>query len=194
LICSGERRGKQFTYALLEERASNSQPLSRDEALAALTLRYFTGHGPATAHDFAWWSGLTVTDVRRGIESVKPRLDSETIGEQTYWWSALTAARTTAIPALLLPNYDEYIVGYTDRGAVQAAVSADKLDARNNVLFMNTVLMHGRIVGTWQRSVQKNAVALELKPFAALRKNQQRAIAQAVERYSAFLGLPVRWA
>jgi hypothetical protein len=57
LICSGPRQGKQFTYALLEERAPGVKTLGREEALAELTHRYFTGHGPATLRDFSWWSG-----------------------------------------------------------------------------------------------------------------------------------------
>jgi len=60
VICSGARRGKQFTYALLAERAQQARTLDRDEALAELTMRYFTSHGPATIQDFVWWSGLTV--------------------------------------------------------------------------------------------------------------------------------------
>jgi len=53
IICSGGRRGRQFTYALLEERVPHAQKLDRDEALAELTSRYFTSHGPATVQDYA---------------------------------------------------------------------------------------------------------------------------------------------
>src|SRR5690606_7455514 len=67
VVCSGPRRGKQQTYALLAERAPQTRRLARDEALAELTRRYFTSHGPATVKDFAWWSGLTVADVRAGL-------------------------------------------------------------------------------------------------------------------------------
>ena len=59
VICSGPRRGKQFTYALLDERVPATKPKARDEALAELAKRYFASHGPATVRDFAWWSGLT---------------------------------------------------------------------------------------------------------------------------------------
>src|SRR5262245_24524323 len=62
VICSGPLRGKQFTYALLDERVPKCRTLKRDEALAELTIRYFTSHGPALLRDFVWWSGLTITD------------------------------------------------------------------------------------------------------------------------------------
>src|SRR5438128_282472 len=64
VICNGPMRRKQFTYALIEERAPNTLTLTREEALAELASRFFTSHGPATAQDFAWWSGLTVADAR----------------------------------------------------------------------------------------------------------------------------------
>ena len=70
LICSGPRRGKQFTYALLEERVPPAPALTPEEALAELTRRYFTGHGPATLQDFSRWSGLTVADARQGVDLV----------------------------------------------------------------------------------------------------------------------------
>src|SRR5205823_6387041 len=92
LICSGPRRGKQFTYALLDERAPNARDLQRpglakDEALAELTRRYFTSHGPATIKDFAWWSGLTVSEVKAGLEMSKPHLTQEVVDGRTYWFS-----------------------------------------------------------------------------------------------------------
>ncbi len=71
IVCSGARRGKQFTYALLDERAPQAKTLARDEALAELAKRYFTSHGPATLKDYVWWSGLTVADAKAGIEMVK---------------------------------------------------------------------------------------------------------------------------
>ncbi len=73
VICSGPRRGKQFTYALLDERAPRAIRLTRDEALAELTTRFFRSHGPATIRDFVWWSGLTTADSKRGLDVVRAR-------------------------------------------------------------------------------------------------------------------------
>src|SRR5947207_3024980 len=84
IICSGARRGKQFTYALLVERAPQARTLARDEALAELTRRYFTSHGPATLQDFVWWSGLAAIDAKAGIEMVKPQLVHEVVDGQAY--------------------------------------------------------------------------------------------------------------
>ena len=83
VICSGPRRGKQFTYALLSERAPSPRRLERDEALAELSRRFFSSHGPATIRDFVWWSGLTTADAKRGLEIIKAR--SESADGITYW-------------------------------------------------------------------------------------------------------------
>src|SRR5690242_980084 len=75
VICSGPRRGKQFTYALFDERVPAQKPRSHDRALAELAERYFRSHGPARLHDFAWWSGLKVSDARAGVEMLESRLE-----------------------------------------------------------------------------------------------------------------------
>ena len=71
LVCSGAKRGKQITFALLDERVPAQPALDRDAALAELARRYFTTRGPATLRDFVWWSGLTVADARAGTERAR---------------------------------------------------------------------------------------------------------------------------
>ncbi len=117
VICSGPRAGKQFTYALLEERVAPAAPLAREDALAELTRRYFISHGPAQLADFVWWSGLRAGDARAGIELAGSRLARETIGGATYWFAAAGAARPPSRAAHLLPIYDEYLIAYKDRSA-----------------------------------------------------------------------------
>ena len=84
VVCSGALQGKQHTYALLEERVPPAPVLERDEAVAELVGRYFASHGPATLNDFAWWSGLTVGDARRGLAAHGARnvivIDGEVLG------------------------------------------------------------------------------------------------------------------
>ena len=132
VICSGGRKGKQFTYALLEERVPQVKPLKRDEALAELVRRYFTTRGPATLQDFTWWSGLTMADAKKGIEMVKSQFVSEVLDGQTYWFAdSRSPVREKSPTAHLLPNYDEYFIGFKDRSAIgkmvnrQAGIKAD---------------------------------------------------------------------
>src|SRR5713101_5545905 len=135
IVCSGARRGKQFTYALLDERAPRARSLDRDEALVEFARRYFTSHGPATLQDFVWWSGLTAADARVALELVKSQLMHEVVDGQTYWFSTSTPpAKDLSQAAYLLPNYDEYTVGYTDRSAIFDALHTNKLDPRGGLL------------------------------------------------------------
>ena len=124
LIASGPRHGKQFTYALLEERAPKARTLERVEAVAELTRRYFRSHGPAQVQDFAWWSGLTMADARTGIALAGASLAQRIIEGKDYWFDAeARAAKKAAAIGHLLPNFDEYTVAYRDRAA---AVHADR--------------------------------------------------------------------
>ncbi|HXZ04241.1 MAG TPA: winged helix DNA-binding domain-containing protein [Ktedonobacteraceae bacterium] len=192
IICSGARRGKQFTYALLDERVPQAKNLYRDEALAEIANRYFTSHGPATLQDFVWWSGLTVADARTGLEMVTSKLMCEVVEGQTYWFcSSKPPAEEPSQTISLLPNFDEYIVGYTDRSAIFDASHSQNLDSRGNVLFQHTIALDGRIVGTWKRTLTKGTVLLTPNLFISLTKAETHALTVSAERYSAFLNMPV---
>jgi hypothetical protein len=196
VICSGARRGKQMTYALLEERVPPAGPLTRDEALAELARRYFRSHGPATDADYAWWSGLTLTDARAGLEMVKGQLERVECEGEAYW---LARQATPADDRLeddgpcvhLLPNYDEYIVGYTDREAVIDPARVQAPDARGNVLFNYIMVFDGGVVGTWKRTPGKGGVTVAFSPFNPLSAAVEQAFATEAARYAAFLGLPL---
>jgi len=190
LLCFAGRRGKQQTFALLDEWLPPARTLERDEALAELTGRYFTGHGPATLQDFAWWSGLTVADAKLGIELAGPRLERETFDGQAYWLSpdAKPAASPASPAAWLLPPFDEYTVAYKDRSAVLDPAQGGLISS--NGIFYPVVVLDGQVAGTWKRVFKKGSVVLTLSPFAPLKQKEQQAIAEAAERYGAFLGMP----
>ncbi len=185
IICSGPRRGKQFTYALLEERVPAARTLTHDEALAELTQRYFASHGPATLADFVWWSGLTTNDARRGIDLVK--LEKAIVDETIYWitTSAMPAAPRSARSAHLLPAFDEYNVAYRDRQLIFDSAKTTKWDALGP-----TVIIDGRIVGTWKGTVEKNHLTIAVSPSRPLNRREKLAIAAVAEHYAAFLGVP----
>jgi hypothetical protein len=191
ILCSGPRRGKQFTYALLEERVPPARDLARDEALAELTRRYFTSHGPATLQDFVWWSGLTTTDARRGMEMVRAEFGRETISDQIFWFRDGDKITPEKLPAVhLLPDYDEYGVGYTDRTLIYDTTHDSLLDARGSFLAQYIIVIDGQIRGTWKRTLKRKSVEVEMSPFRALKKTEAKAVLQEMERYAKFLDLP----
>jgi hypothetical protein len=191
IVCSGPRRGKQFTYALLDERAPQARTLEREEALAELARRYFGSRGPATVQDYAKWSGLTVADAGRGLEAVEATLRQEVVDGQTYWFPTSEPSTQAASPtAHLLSIYDEYISGYKDRSAIVDETNAAKLWAMGNALTY-IVVVDGQIVGTWRRTIRRDAVVVETNIFTRLTEAEERAVAIAAQRYGKFLGLPV---
>jgi len=185
LICSGGKKGKQFTWALLDDRVPAVKAISRDKALATLAERYFISHGPATMVDFAWWSGLTLADARSGLEMIKDKLAEEEIDGNTYWMAPGKVVVNKTL-ACLLPAYDEYVVAYKDRSA--AAGTHPEL-SRSNVIFNNTVLMKGKVTGAWKRSFKKDAVCIEIQPFEKYTKTQQHALEKNCRAYAAFHGM-----
>ena len=191
LICSGPRRGKQFTYALLSERAPQARSLDRPDAIAELASRYFTSHGPATIRDFVWWSGLTVKDAQLGVEAARPKLRKEIVDGREYWSGASrTAAAAKGCTALLLPNYDEYLIAYKDRGGVVDSKQAANIVARANGAFPHHLVIDGRLAGSWTRTLKGPSVLIEVAPYHKLTPVQSRAVMSAVDCYGEFLVMP----
>lgn len=192
VICSGPRRGKQFTYALLDERVPVAPARSREESLAELAKRYFASHGPATVRDFAWWSGLTLKEAQQGIDAVQPKLESTSIASSVYWTgNAQPAAPIKGTGAMLLPNYDEYLIAYKDRTPVIDAARAANIVARSNGAFANHVVIDGRLAGSWSRTIKATSVLIEVAPYKKLTPQQSGAVRAAADCYGEFLGLKV---
>lgn len=192
VVCSGARRGKQFTYALLEERVPPAAALDRDEALLELTKRYFATRGPATSKDFAWWSGLTVADAMKGVEMAGAALKREVVDDHVYWSDPSMRLRTRQSPtAYLLPNYDEYFIGFKDRSAIGQRLTSSELVTGGDALTTHVVVVDGQLVGGWKRTVTTKAVVLELSLLTRLAKLEERAVGAAADAYGRFLQLPV---
>lgn len=187
VICFGPRRGKQQSFVLLDEWIPNSKIINGDEALAELAQRYFTSHGPATAQDFAWWSGLTVVKAKRGIELVKKTLVEEKIKGQSYWMKdSLATGKTSGI--YLLPPFDEYLVGYKDRTAALETLHVKKVFTINGI-FNPVVIINGKIAAIWKRSFNKGEVVIQLEAFQTLTPIQKAGIAKAAKQFGKFIGM-----
>ena len=186
LICMASRKGKQPTFALLDEWVPRSRELSGDEAYAELATRYFQSHGPATVADFAWWSGLTMPEAKRFLCLIVNSLKSFSIDGTDYWLTREHSdAPATPWPVLLLPAFDEYTVGYADRSA---AADAPTLKTVNYGLMAN-ILINGRIAGIWKRAISaKNVIFIDAKLLRELTGKERVGLARATERYATFLG------
>ena len=196
VVVSGPRRGKQHTYGLVDARAPNARRLDREEALAELTCRYFTSHGPAQVHDFAWWSGLTVADARRGLALVGAALNHEVIGGKSYWGSPDTRWEAQPGPAVhLLPNYDELLVAYRDRSAsLDPARPFDGSIFPRGSILGNVVARNGQVWGGWKRRLKGRRLVVEVELLDVLDAGGAAALEQATALLGRFLGVPVETA
>jgi len=190
VICSGPRIGKQFTYALLDDRAARTKKKTRDEALAELAKRYFRSHGPAQLKDFAWWSGLTIKDAQEAISMVKSQFSEEIIDEKTYWLKETKAIKQKSLGAFLLSIFDEYTIAYKDRSTLGGEKYFERIISQGSAL-TGVIIFDGKIIGTWKRVIKKNNVEIILAPFEKLDTRQTEALKKAAETYSAFIRLPV---
>lgn len=190
LICSGPRRGKQFTYALLEERVTKAKKLSREQALAKLALKYFTGHGPAQLKDFSWWSGLTVKDARDALDLIESKLEKATLDGKTYWFpehAVMTAPKSQS--AYLLSIYDEYTIAYKDRGDISESRDIERMISMGNALTA-VIILNGKVAGTWNKALKKSTIEIRLNPFRQLDEKEHETLESEVARYGKFIGIP----
>ena len=186
ILCSGPRHGKQFTYALLEERVQTPQrTLGRNEALATLAHKYFTSHGPAQVKDFSWWSGLSTKDSNDAVEMIKSKFVQENVNGKTYWMTNNTDLRVLSTSAFFLSIYDEYTIAYRDRSDLGNERYAEKLIRMGNALTA-VIIVDGQIAGTWKRATNKGKLEITTNLFKKLSKIEQKALQQAEDSYLKF--------
>jgi hypothetical protein len=192
LICSGARRGKQFTYALLDERAPpglSAKPMARADALAELGRRYFGSRGPATVRDLARWASLTVVEATRAAEAARDGLATDRIAGREHFRSAEAPPRGRPNRrAHLLCIYDEYIAGYREREAIITPAHGKIITGRGAAV-TNVVVIDGQILGTWSRTFGRDSAAITVDPFVRLTRTQQALIREAAKPFGTFHGL-----
>jgi hypothetical protein len=190
LLCLGPRAGKQPTFVLLDAWLPRTPHKTRDQALVELARRYIGSHGPATAQDFAWWSGLTVKDAQAGIALAQAHLVRDDSDGIAYWRLSDALQPAAANSVHLLPPFDEYLVGYRNRSAAIDAAHGRQVIGING-LVNASIVVDGRVIGTWKRSVGKDAVSITptfLTP-GPTRRGPATAIKREARRYGAFLGM-----
>jgi hypothetical protein len=182
--------GNQPALMLFDDWVPPSRTLEPEEALAQLALRYFAGHGPAGVRDLAWWAGLALTDARKAIALAGDDLVEQSVDGMPHWIGRRASADPRPpLHAVLLPAFDEYLVGYADRSAVLAHSHLRSVNAGGGLL-APTVVVGGRVAGTWRLGRVKDGVAVIASLFGRLDRDDEQALDAAAARYGDFLGLP----
>lgn len=186
------------TYAAFDERVPWLPcGFDRDAALAMLVRRYFSGHGPATVKDCALWSGLTQSDVRRGLAVAASCTDGAAAvesaamdGHEFLWFDGGgPPARGPRSPRVdLIQCYDEYVMGYTPTRNYLGGPAPAPANAK---VPSHVVLLDGRMIGNWQHALKPGAAVVNLLLHRTLEDGEEQALHSALERYRTFLARPL---
>ena len=183
----GPMHGTGQNVVLHDEWVREPRTPERDEALGEWVLRYFRSHGPATLKDFTWWTKLTVRDAGIGLAIARNQLEEIQVDDVSYWMApGLPDRMSRRVHAL--PGFDEYLLGYQDRSAALDPAHAPVVVPGNNGVFQPTVVVNGRIVGTWRRKVTPAGITITPRPFAPLSDGTLTAFGRSASVYGHFIG------
>jgi len=188
LVCNGKMKGKQITYALLEERVSKPKTkLSTEEALAKLALRYFESHGPATVYDFSWWSGFPATICKKTINAIKLQLENITIDSQQYWFKPGLRDEENFRESLhFLPAFDEILISYKTRDASFNTEHQSKVFT-NNGIFKPIIVENGKVIGIWKRTIKKDHAKIETEFFNETESSKKEILFEGIKAFETYL-------
>lgn len=188
LVCNGKMKGKQITYALLEEKVSKPQSkLTKEEGLGKLAKRYFESHGPATLHDFSWWSGFPPTTVRLAINSIESELNSVEIDNQKYWFGTnFTGLDNFCESVHFLPAFDEILISYKTR-EVSILLEHQPKAFTNNGIFKPVILENAKVIGTWKRTLKKDHAKIETQFFNETEDHKKSIVFEGIKSFEKYL-------
>lgn len=192
VVCNGIKRDKQFTYTLFDERVPPTKKITKDEALAELALRYFSSHGPATLQDFTWWSGLSASDAKNGLELIRSKLVSEKNSENLYWFASNTNNTNTKSNAtVFLPAFDEFLISYKSREISLDPKFASKSYTTNGIF--NPIIVHNaKVIGTWKPK-QGKEILITPNFFDKPSKKQKQLCKKAAQEFGRFIQKQVKF-
>jgi hypothetical protein len=194
VTCFAPNIGNEQAFMLLDEWVPEPHRPDPEEALATIARRYFRGHGPTTDADFAGWTGLPVTQCRRGIAATGDALATVSVeGQRMYADRALVESykpARRARTALVLPGFDEYLLGYKDRSMMVDDAHKQAIIPGGNGVFQATVALDGRVVATWRRTTKRTRVDVAVTELVSLSTKDRTMVEAAFQPYGRFLGLP----
>lgn len=188
LVCNGRMKGKQITYALLEERVTKPKSkLTKEEGLAKLALKYFVSHGPASVLDFSWWSGFSPTICQNAINAIKLRLNSIEIGGQIYWFGTDSSDENNFRESVhFLPAFDEILIAYKTR-EVSILQEHQSKTFTNNGIFKPIILENSKVIGMWKRTIKKDHTKIETQFFNETENHKKAVLFEGIKAFENYL-------
>ena len=163
-------------------------------ATAELLRRYLISRGPATLRDFAWWTKLPLREIRAAFSTISTEVEladpfsKQPGAEPRYQRPGLSdevsgLAKEVARP-LLLPGFDEFILGYPDRLFAMSETVHQRLVPGNNGVFQRSVVINGEVRALWRRLGQPHRRELAVEaPERPLSKTHAAAVDRLFARF-----------
>ena len=188
LVCNGRTKGKQITYALLEERVTKpNSKLTKEEGLAKLALKYFVSHGPATLHDFSWWSGFPPTFCQNAINAIKLQLNSIEINGQIFWFGNDSSDKNSFRESVhFLPAFDEILIAYKTR-EISVLQEHQSKTFTNNGIFKPIILENSKVIGMWKRTIKKDHAKIETHFFNETESHKKAVLFEGIKAFENYL-------
>jgi hypothetical protein len=135
-----------------------------------------------------------VGDAKRGVDMASKELERASYDGADYWFVD-GAARRARASAMLLPNYDEYFIGYRDRSAVGNRVGHANAVIGGDGSVSHSVFVNGELVGRWKRLADRSGVVVHLSLDCRITPRERSSLEAAARKLAKFLGVPVtmRW-
>ena len=159
-IIQGVPEGSVETFVLHDAAVAEPAEFKGQDALRELAVRYFRSRGPATVKDFAWWTGLTVTDAKKAAAlALESSTEGGTVIEATTedgrsvlladWQVDVSPAELADAlrPDILLPAFDEYLMGYGDRSDAISPEVTTEVGPTKNGLVHPSLMQDGQVTG-----------------------------------------------
>lgn len=149
ILCSGDLLPNKATYVLTANKVKQNEKMDRDVVLLNITYKYFQSRQPATLEDFVWWSGLNISDCRKGIALLGNHIRMEKYkGREFYLTDNCRTRGFRKGNFLLIPPYDEYLISYKSRDIVLPPEHRHRAH-NNSGIFQPIIAYDGIICGNW---------------------------------------------
>jgi len=202
IICFGPDRGTEPTYVLLSDwvdQEHRGHSLSQEAAHTELARRYLKAYGPATPEDMAAWSGMPMSKTRAAWQRIVGQLIEVEIANRSAWMLKSRSAWLDELPAhalaqghapivRLLPRFDTYLLGYQKRDLSVPLQHAKRVNAGGGMIH-STVMVDGRVVGTWKSTLKRNYLDVVVEPFDEFAPGVYAGLEAEVADLARFLGV-----
>lgn len=180
LIVRGPMQGREQAYVLTDDWLGPPRAgIDRERALAELARRYLAGHGPAGDRDLSKWSGLSLTDCRKGLASISSELTVRSDDLLSLRGRQAPTGRMPTPPPRLLGAFEPLLLGWSGREEI---VGDHWSQFVRGGMISAFALVDGRAAASWRIDGRR----IELTPFRPISKAAQSLLdadAQAVLRY-----------